>query len=90
MYCMNRGCTLRITNIPWDMTLQSLREQMADYGKITNWIAHRDKLCAYVTYESSEVASHALQTMREHRRLVLEFANISLEDTHSRNNVRQT
>ena len=81
MYRMERGCTLRITNIPPDMTLRSLREQMADYGKITNWIAHRYKLCAYVTYETPEMASHALQTMREHRRLVLDFANISLEDT---------
>jgi len=54
---------------------------MAEYGVIRNWIAHRFRLCAYVTYETPEVASHALQTMREHRRLVLDFANISLEDT---------
>ena len=54
---------------------------MAEYGTVTNWIAHRYKLCAYVTYETREMARHALQTMREHRRLVLDFANISLQDT---------
>ena len=60
------------------MTLQSLRETMADFGTITNWISHRYKLCVYVTYESPEVASRALHTMREHPRLVLDFANLSL------------
>ena len=72
------GCTLRITRIPRDMTLATLRQQLDEYGQVTEWLAHREKIVAYVTYAAPEEASRALHAMREHPRLLLDFSCLSL------------
>jgi hypothetical protein len=74
------GCTLRVTNIPRDMTLGCLREQMQEYGEIITWIANRNKLVAYATYKTPEEASRAMHGMREHNRLVLAFGQLGMHD----------
>lgn len=74
-----RGCTLRITRIPRDMTLATLRQQLEEYGQVTEWLAHREKVVAYVTYGTPEEASRALHAMREHPRLLLNFSCMSLD-----------
>ena len=73
-----RGCTLRITRIPRDMTLATLRQQLDEYGRVTEWLAHREKVVAYVTYATPQEASRALHAMREHPRLLLDFSCLSL------------
>ena len=73
-----RGCTLRITRIPRDMTLRTLRQQLEEYGQVTEWLAHRQKIVAYVTYATQQEASRALHAMREHPRLLLDFSTMSL------------
>ena len=75
-----QGCTLCVTNIPRDMTLVCLREQMQEYGEIITWIARRDKLVAYATYKTPEEASRAIHGMREHNRLVLAFSQLGMHD----------
>lgn len=69
---------MRITRIPRDMTLRTLRQQLDAYGQVTEWLAHRQKIVAYVTYATQEEASRALHAMREHPRLVLDFSCMSL------------
>ena len=74
-------CTLRITRIPQDMSLATLREQLHAHGNVTEWVAHRQKLVAYVTYATPEEASRALHAMREHPRLLFNFSSMSLNDS---------
>jgi len=76
-----RGCTLRITRIPEDMALATLRQQLATYGVVTEWLAHRQKVVAYVTYATPEEASRAMHEMharQEKHRLLLDFSCMSL------------
>ena len=69
---------MRITRIPRDMTLATLRQQLGEYGRVTEWLAHREKIVAYVTYATPEDASRALHAMRAHPRLLLDFSRMSL------------
>ena len=70
------GCTLRVTNIPRDMRLDTLRSDMESYGSIQRWITPPGPVHVYVTYETAEEADAARQGIRAHHCLVVDVACI--------------
>lgn len=68
------GCTLLITNIPWDMDLGVLRGEMEVHGPLLHWQAPPGPPHVYATFRKKEYAVAALQALREHRRLVVDYA----------------
>ena len=70
----HKGCTLRITNIPRDMQLRALKGDMESYGTITRWVTPPGPVHVYAVYENEDMACAALIGLREHRRIVVDYA----------------
>ena len=70
----DKGCTLLITNIPHDLDLCTLRSDLEMYGTLHDYATPPGPLHVYATYYDPTHAQAALQGLREHRRLVVDFA----------------
>ena len=69
------GCTVKVTNIPRDMDLESLRNDMRSYGTIARWAVIPGQVHVYAVYETPKMANAALIGLREHRRLIISRAD---------------
>jgi len=65
---------LHVTNIPRDMDLALLKNDMESYGTVIRWAAPPGPKHVYVVYETREMAIAAMVGLREHRRLVVNHA----------------
>ena len=68
------GCTVRVTNIPRNMDLGVLRTDLEAYGPLENWETPAGPVHVYATFCEKAHASAAVQGLREHLRLVVDFA----------------
>lgn len=71
------GCTLRITNIPRDMDLDMLRADVDSYGNLVSWVTPPGPVHAYAKFETKDMATRAMIGLREHRRLVVDYACVT-------------
>lgn len=60
-----------VTNIPRDMDLSTLREDMRSYGNIVRWAVIPGQVQVYAVYDTPTMANAAVLGLREHRRLVV-------------------
>lgn len=70
------GCTVMVTNIPCDMDLRSLRDEMSSYGTIERWAVLPGPVQVYAVYKSADMANAAVLGLREHRRLVVKPVSV--------------
>lgn len=67
------GCTIVVSNIPRDMDLHVLRNDMGSYGTIVRWAMSPGPMRVYARYETREMAAAAISGLREHRRLLVDY-----------------
>ena len=70
------GCILRITNIPESMSVDLLKADISAYGQICKWEEHISPHHIYIGFETTACATAAMCGLREHRRLVVDYACI--------------
>lgn len=68
------GCTLLITNIPLDMDLSLLKADVNTYGTLEQWETPPGPVHVYARFQTKDMATRALMGLREHRRLVVDYA----------------
>lgn len=60
-----------VTNVPNDMDLDLLRENMKSYGSIVRWAVVPGNVQVYAVYQTPAMAHAAIAGLREHRRLIV-------------------
>lgn len=64
-----------VANIPRDMDLKSLRDDMRSYGTIMRWAVIPGQVHVYAVYETPSMANASVLGMREHRRLLVNLVD---------------
>ena len=63
-----------MTNIPRDMDLNVLRTDLETYGPLKRWVTPPGPVHVYATFYEKVHATAAVQGLREHLRLVVDYA----------------
>lgn len=71
------GCTLLIRNIPRDMDLGMLKADVDSHGRVVSWRTPPGPVHVYVEFETKDMATKAMIGLREHRRLVVDYACVT-------------